>query len=335
MIAIHNSNSGFHPRWIAYCEQNKIPYKLVNCHANDLIKQLKDCKVLMWHHAQQNPKDLIIAKQILFALGHTGFEVFPDFRTGWHFDDKLGQKYLFERLGVPFVPTYAFYDKKEALYWVSQTVFPKVYKLRGGAGSANVKLVKTKQEAIKFINQAFGKGFANYDKWGSLQERWYKYMQGKAPLWEPIKGLLRFGGVPDYAKILGREKGYVYFQDFIPNNDSDTRIIVIEDKAFALKRFVRKDDFRASGSGSFAFDKELFDDRCIAIAFEVNEKLQLQVGVYDFVFNESNKPLIVELSYCFTAPAYDNCPGYWDKELNWHEGPFNPQGWMVDIMLKN
>ncbi|WP_198675464.1 ATP-grasp domain-containing protein [Pleomorphovibrio marinus] len=334
MIAIHNSKSGFHARWIAYCEENNIPYKVVNCYADELNDQLKDCKALMWHHSQQNPKDLVIAKQILFALEHTGLKVFPDFKTGWHFDDKLGQKYLFERLVLPFVPTYAFYDKKEAVEWASQTSFPKVFKLRGGAGSVNVKLVNSQQEAFFLIKRAFGKGFDNYDKLGSLKERWKKYREGKAGIWEPIKGLLRFGVTPPYAQVLGKEKGYVYFQDFIPNNNSDTRIIVIGEKAFALKRYVRKGDFRASGSGNFAYAKNEFDECCVKLAFEANEKLHAQCAAFDFVFDKENNPFLVEVSYGFVKEVYDPCPGYWDKELNWNPGKFNPQGWMVEMLVK-
>ena len=42
MIAIHKS-SGFTERWIAYCEQEGIDYKIVNCYDSDIIEQLKDC----------------------------------------------------------------------------------------------------------------------------------------------------------------------------------------------------------------------------------------------------------------------------------------------------
>lgn len=334
-IAIHHTLNSFSQRWIKYCENNNIEYKLVNCYENDLIHQLKDCNALMWHHSHQNSKDLIIAKQILFALEHTGFKVFPDFRTGWHFDDKLGQKYLFERLGVPFVPTYAFFDKEEALNWSNQTSFPKVFKLRGGAGSSNVKLVKTRQEAVKLVNQAFGKGFENYDKWASLKERWKKYCERKSDIREPIKGLLRIVSPPLFSKVLGREIGYVYFQDFIPNNNSDIRIIVIDNKAFALKRYVRENDFRASGSGNFAFKKEEFDEVCIKISFDTFNKLKAQCAAFDFVFDSQGNPILVEVSYGFGKEVYDNCPGYWDKELNWYEEKFNPQGWMVDLVLKS
>jgi hypothetical protein len=68
---------------------------LVNCYSDDLIEQLLGCEALMWYFIHNDHKDNIIAKQILFSLEHTGFIVFPDFRTAWHFDDKVAQKYLF------------------------------------------------------------------------------------------------------------------------------------------------------------------------------------------------------------------------------------------------
>lgn len=332
-IAIHNSQTGFHPRWIAYCEAQNIPYKLVDCYSNGIIEQLKDCTALMWHHSQSKPKDLVIAKQILFALEHTGLKVFPDFRTCWHFDDKLGQKYLFERAKAPLVPSYAFFDKPAALAWVQSTSFPKVFKLRGGAGSSNVKLIRSSTQARSVINQAFGRGFSNYDAWGSLKDRWQKFRARKMSLYVVLKGLVRLIYPPRFAKILGRERGYVYFQDFIPNNEFDIRIIAIYGKAFALKRFVRQGDFRASGSGSFAYDREEFDERCVKIAFELSHSLNLQVGAYDFVFNEKNEPLVVEVSYGYGKEAYYHCPGYWDEDMVWHDGEHNHEAWMVESVI--
>ncbi len=76
-----------------------------------------------------NPRDILFAKQLLFSLEQSGIIVFPDFNTGWHFDDKVGQKYLLETIDAPLVPSYVFYSKKEALEWDEQTNFPKVFKL--------------------------------------------------------------------------------------------------------------------------------------------------------------------------------------------------------------
>jgi glutathione synthase/RimK-type ligase-like ATP-grasp enzyme len=332
-IAIHKSDVGFHPRWKDYCERNSISYKIVNCYSSKIIPELDDCSALMWHHSQGNSRDLVIAKQILFALEHSGFRVFPDFKTNWHFDDKVGQKYLLERIGAPLVASHVFYNKSEALNWVNQTVFPKVFKLRGGAGSSNVKLIRDKAQARAIVKKSFGKGFSNYDAKANLKERFRKWRLGRTNFIDLVKGMVRFFHPPQFAKVAGREVGYAYFQDFIPNNQSDTRIIVIGDKAFALMRYVRENDFRASGSGNFGYAKELFDERCVQIAFELSDKLRLQVGAFDFVFDENNNPLVVEVSYGYTASGYNNCPGYWDSHLVWHEGKFNHEGWMVENII--
>ena len=334
MIAIQNSKSGFHPHWVEYCKKNNIPFKLVNCYDNDIIEQLEDCKILFWHHHHNGPKDILIAKQLLYALEHTGFRVFPDFKTGWHFDDKIAQKYLFERIGAPLVPTYLFLDKKEAIDWANKTTFPKILKLRGGAGSVNVKLIKSKKEAFKIINKAFTEGISNDYSLTSFKERLKKYRHGKASLKDVFMGFGRLIIKPNYLKVKTNEFGYVYFQDFIDGNDSDIRIIVINNKAFALKRFVRENDFRASGSGNFAFEKENFDDRTLKLAFETAKKLKAQCVAFDFIFLKNN-PVIVEISYGFNVPIYDNCQGFWDENLNWYEGSFNPYGWMIEQALKD
>src|SRR5690606_34214720 len=136
-IAIHDRPGSFSDRWIAYCEEKNIPYKKVNCYSNDIIQQIHDCDALMFHHNQAIIKEVIFAKQLLFALKDSGIKLFPDFYTNWHFDDKVSQKCLFESLELPLVPSYVFYEKKTALDWIEKVEFPKVFKLRGGAGSTN------------------------------------------------------------------------------------------------------------------------------------------------------------------------------------------------------
>jgi hypothetical protein len=334
LIAIHPSANSFSDRWIIYCQQNNIHYKIVNCYSNDIIVQLKDCIALLWHHHQGSPKDILFAKQLLYSLQQMGIAVFPDFNTGWHFDDKVGQKYLLEIAGVPAVATYVFYSKKDALQWVNAASFPKVFKLRGGAGSANVKLAKDQSAAIQLVNQAFGAGFSQYRAFDNLKERYRKYKKGKASAKDLLKGIIRFVMPPEYSKVSGKEIGYIYFQEFIANNDHDIRVIVIGDKAFAIKRMVRENDFRASGSGNILYDKELFDEGAIGLSFDIAKKLKTQCIALDYVYNNGS-PLVVEISYGFSMVGYDPCPGYWDSNMQWHEGKFNPYGWMIEDMIQS
>jgi glutathione synthase/RimK-type ligase-like ATP-grasp enzyme len=332
-IGIHKAKGSFSERWIAYCQTKGINYKLVDCYNTDIIQQLSDCDALMWHFNHKGPKESKFAKQLLFSLHFAGKIVFPDYNTVWHFDDKVAQKYLLEAVRAPLVPAYVFYSKQEALNWARGTCYPKVFKLRNGAGSDNVRLVKSKKEAFRLIKKAFRKGFKQYKGWSNLMERYQKYRIGKTTLWNVVKGIIRLAYTTEYARVTGREIGYIYFQEFIPGNDHDIRVIVIGDKAFAIKRMVRKNDFRASGSGFILYEKEHFDDETVRLAFEVSEKLGVQCMTYDFVYLYG-KPFIVEISYGFAKEGYDACTGYWGKDLTWNEGAFNPYGWMVEDLLK-
>jgi glutathione synthase/RimK-type ligase-like ATP-grasp enzyme len=331
-IGIHQINGSFSDRWIAYCATRNIPYKIVDCYSTNIIPQLAECDALMWHHSQNNPKDLLIAKPILFSFEQSGKVVFPDFKTNWHFDDKLGQKYLLESLGIPFVKSFAFFDKHEAQKWLDQTDFPVVFKLRSGAGSFNVKLVKSKNEALKLIKTAFGRGFSNYNAFAALKEIIRKRNLGKASKKDVLKGIAHLLILPKFAIIAGRERGYIYFQEFIPDNTFDIRVIVIGEKAFAIKRMVRMNDFRASGSGNILYEKEYFDDDTIKLAFEISRKLGSQCSAYDFVF-KNGKPFVIEVSYGFNPEGYEACTGYWNSDLEWIPGRFNPYGWMVENVI--
>lgn len=333
MIAIHSENTDFSKRWINYCKEKEIPYKIVNCYDTDIVDQVRGCTALFWHHNHRSFEDLLFAKQLLFALEHAGVKVFPDFKTGWHFDDKVAQKYLFEAVGVPTVPTYVFYDKLSALEWAKSTSYPKVFKLRGGAGSSNVRLVKSFNENKKLINKAFGKGFPAIDKKGKVLDAFKKFKEGTFSFTTVLKVFYLMYIKPSYyTRMVSNEKGYVYYQDFIPNNDSDIRVIIVDDKAFAIKRMVRKNDFRASGSGKILYDKKHFNDKLIKLSFQVADKIKSKSCALDYVFIDG-RPLIVEVSYGFSSKAYDPCVGYWDRNLVFHEGTFNPYGWMIESVL--
>ena len=332
MIAIHKSTWGFSSDWIQYCERKGISYKIVNCYASNIIDQLADCDALLWHHHHSISKDSLFAKDLLFALQQAGIPIFPDFNTAWHFDDKLGQKYLLEAVQAPLVPTHAFYSAEDALQWASQTTFPKVFKLRRGAGSKNVKLVKSVRQAKKYIHRAFGPGFPVYDRWGDLRDHLNKIQEGKSNRMELLKSFRRLFVSTEFARVSGREIGYVLFQDFIPNNKFDIRVVTIGGRAFAIKRLVRPNDFRASGSGSILYAKKEIDETCIEIAFKTTRKLRAQCLAYDFVFTDDNTPLIVEINYGFAHQAYFDCPGYWDSSLNWHEESFNAAEWIIEYI---
>lgn len=334
-IAIHHRKGSFSDRWIKYCEDENIPYKIVNAFASDIVEQLKDCKALMWHHHHAAFKDVLTAKRILFALEHAGLQVFPNFNTGWHFDDKVAQKYLLEAISAPLVPSYVFYTKDDAIAWAESASFPKVFKLKGGAGSTNVFLAHKKKDAVRLIQKSFGTGFSQFDRINNLKEVWRKLLATDESKINILKGIGRSIFVSEFARLQSNEQQYAYFQDFIPNNDSDIRVIVVGNKAFALKRMTRENDFRASGSGEIKFDHQLIDIETIKISFETSKKMNSQCIAFDYIFDVDLQPLIVEISYGFAMDTYDSCEGYWTQDLVFHAEKFNPQQWMVQDVINN
>lgn len=335
MIAIHHRANGFSERWISYCDEHLIPYRLVDCYRSDIIRQLDGCQGLMWHWAHHDHKAALIARQLTLALEGAGLKVFPDSASSWHYDDKLGQKYLFEAAGLPLVPTHTFLDLREALAWARSTTYPKVFKLRAGAGSANVRLVPNQSAAEKLIRRSFGRGWKPLPASYFVKERLWQIRRDRnlKSVIDLGRGLLR-AIRPSMHQRVGRiERQYAYFQDFIPDNDHDVRVIVIGRHLLALKRMVREGDFRASGSGCFSDNPDEISAECLAIARAAARTLGTQCVALDFVF-KNGRPLIVEASYAFTANAYGK-NGSWDDTLTWRPGAVRAEDLIISSFLES
>ena len=248
----------------------------------------------------------------------------PDYASFWPYDDKIRQYYLLKQHGFPVIETYIFWDKETALAWIETAPLPTVFKLKGGAGSSNVVLIKSRSQGKRLIRTMFGSGV----KSGKLPTS--DHVKFKQFNWR--KTIRRLGG--DFLRtIKGIEvnqrwqlhKNYALFQRFLPGNTFDVRVTVIGGRAFAFRRMNRENDFRASGSGNADLNPTSIDLQCVRIALDVSKKLKYHTMSYDFLYGKDNQPLISEMSYTFVDNYIFRCQGYWDDTLNFHEGHFWPQ----------
>lgn len=334
MIAIHDSPGSFSDRWIEWCQEKEISFKRLNCLSTDIIQQCSDVSAVLWHWTLGSVAEQLVARQIIAALQQTGVLVFPNLLTCWHYDDKIAQKYLLEAVAAPLIPTWVFTDRDEANDWVARATWPKVFKLRCGAGSSNVWLVRSRTQAQAFVRRAFGRGFAArpgylYDartrarKVKGLRDIWGTLLRGPRSLMTLLQ--IRSG--------LPRQKRYAYFQEFMPGNAFDTRITVIGQRAFGFLRKNRPGDFRASGSGQIVYDPDQVDKRCVEIALDVAKRLGTQSLAFDFLFDANHEPRIGEVSYCYVASAVHACEGHWERGLRWQEGHVWPQDAILEDIL--
>jgi hypothetical protein len=93
----------------------------------------------------------------------------------------------------------------------------------------------------------------------------------------------------------------------------------------AFRRFNRHDDFRSSGSGMISHEMDKIDPNLIKLAFAISNNMGFQSMAYDFLWDENHQPAFCEISYTFQDLALFNCSGYWDANLDWHEGHNWPQ----------
>jgi glutathione synthase/RimK-type ligase-like ATP-grasp enzyme len=334
-LAIHHSQEGFSGRWIEYCRDNGIAHEIVNCYDTDIIARLKAFDGLLWHFTHNEPTDLLMARHVLQAAEHIGLATFPNTATCWHFDDKIAQKYVLEAIGAPLAPTHVFYDQQGALAWLKTARFPLVRKLRRGAGSFNVRIVRDYRDARRFCRQMFGKGLSPVPRVFADSRRRVRQMSDSRIFWDRVRRLPEHvRRIRDLRKRALPERGYVLFQEFMPGNTHDTRIAVVGRRAWGFTRDVRKGDFRASGSGAIKYDLERIHPDCVKIAFTAAAALRSQSTAFDFVRDPAGRPVIVEVSFGYAPAAVYNAPGYWEPDLSWRPGHTWPEHAILTDLIK-
>ena len=324
--------------WIEYCESKNLPYKVIDLFQVESIQVLKEFDVLLWHFGGYVFEDMLEARSILNVAGSMGLKVFPDFNENWHFDDKIAEMYALQSVGAPIPKSKVFYDIKTFDQWLNDNPeFPLVAKLRTGSGSHNVKLFRQKSALKKYAKRMLGRGF---DPSPSLL---YKTTSNIKSSHDKATFISKFNRIPEFLNVLRNakkfpnEKGYVYLQEFVPNDGYDMKVVVVGDKLSGVVRPVRSHDFRASGGGEVFFDKKYFTKEIIQSAFRITDELGMQCIGYDYVVNKkSREALIVEMSYGFSHNAILSAGGYFDRDCVWHDEPLIvPFEILANLLSKN
>jgi glutathione synthase/RimK-type ligase-like ATP-grasp enzyme len=334
-IAIHERTGSFSAGWAKRLSELGVDFDFLNAYDNGLISKLDEYDGFLWHWHQGDYRDQLIARSLLYAVERSGKEVFPRIETSLYFDDKVAQKYLLEALKAPLVESYVFLDSPTALDWARSATYPKVFKLKGGAGSLNVKVVKNYKEAAVLIRRCFNKGFPLIDRIESLKDAVWRLRRDKSrdALWLIVQRIPRLFIRSRRERLLPRQAGYAYFQDFIPRADYDDRAVVIGNRCFCIRRHCRPGDFRASGSGLIEYDKNIFPNAMIRSAFSVASAINAQSLALDYVYKDGN-PVLIEVSYGFTADVYRPCQGIWSSDLVWHDVQVEPEAFIVDDFIE-
>src|SRR5690554_6097720 len=332
---LHSTNWSL--AWQKYCEENSIFYKVINPYKIGVINELMKFDIILWHYSNYSFKDMLMAKNILFTLEDQGKKVFPSFKDAWHFDDKLAETYLLESINAPIPQSFYYYNLNDLEKAVreKEISFPIIAKLRNGSGSHNVKKLDTAEELISYGKKMFTSGLS------SAPSLMYK-ASSNIKSSKSIKTFInRAKRIPEFLKSLSNakkfniERGYVYLQEFVPNDGYDLKIVVIGDKLSYIGRNIRQGEFRASGGGDLFYDKSKVTKNVIDSAFKTSDQLGFICMGYDYVVNsKTQKGIIIEISYGFSHEALLSAGGYVERNANWHQEPLNIPSEIIKLMIK-
>jgi len=311
--------------WIEYCRAHGVDYEEVDARQNGILEKLKGFDCFLWHFKEAVPQDMLMARSVLYAAANMGIKTFPDFFTAWHHDDKIAETYLLNSLNAPFADSWMFYDEREAVDWAKkEAVYPLVAKLKSGSGSNNVQMIRSYAQAKRYVSRMFGSGFSPAPSIFFRAKSDYRSAQTMAERWKRLKRLPDFLKRLSHARQLPRERGYVYFQEFIPNDGFDLKVAVVGNKINFVARRTRQDDFRASGSGFLFYDRAVVPENVVVSARDTARKMKTQSVGFDYVVdNRTNEGKIVEMSFCFSHKALRACPGHWEPDLTWNDEPLD------------
>jgi hypothetical protein len=308
------------PRWAHALKAAGHEIRWVDVYRADILEQLRDCQGFMWRWGHCGGMFQIAHRLLPVLERQLGLAVYPDQNTCWHYDDKAAQALLLEAAGIPVPKTWVWYHRQAAIDWARLANYPVVLKLAGGAGSTNVRLVRSFEEAAQWIQVMFESGAERLDQPGHPPPLAWKRRLKYA--WRLVRGK----PLPEAPVAWPLHKNYILFQEFLPGNTFDTRVSIIGNRAFCARRLNRENDFRASGSGLARadWDPSQILPEFVRLGFETARRLNMQSCAIDGLMR-GKVPVVGEVSYTSPSHVMYNSPGQWDKDLNWHPGHMWPE----------
>ncbi|MBN2046662.1 MAG: hypothetical protein JW750_02365 [Anaerolineaceae bacterium] len=302
MIGIVQDTGG-DPRWTKYCRllnYNDFPYGIFSIHSHDWIEKAEKFDIIAGVRSSEMYDLSEIREKFYFLEKYMGKSVFPAFEHSLLYENKLLEGYLAEKFDFPMAPTFISHDLKDALDHIDALHYPLVSKMNPTSGSIGVELVRTPAHARNICLRAFS-------------------MNGRKT-----------------QLLYRRQKNYVYFQEFIPNDGYDIRVIIIGSFALGYYRKTLKGDFRASGMNQV--EKRALPEKAILNARELYKVIKSPMLVVDMVHALDDTYPIIEYSpLCQIETAnqleIDGVPGAYvfqpDGSYRFEPGKY----WMHELAL--
>lgn len=203
LVKSEKGNTAYWPKFERFLKNNYIPYKELNIKRSDFIQETKDLNIIIWRTPSSYADQWEAEDKVFLLEDYLNKTVLPSKNALWFYENKVRVQWLLEINQLPTIKTFISYSKDETREFIEKRQYPFISKDKTSSASEGLCLIKNKRQAIKLWRKVFYKGLK-------------------------------------LNNTYGKQKNYVLFQEFVPNNGFNLRVIIIGNSYFGYYRYPKK-----------------------------------------------------------------------------------------------
>lgn len=248
---------------------------------------------VLFYSSVYNPEYLRFIQDTVkyIALKRPDIVLIPDEHQLNSLENKGYQELYKDLLGIEKVAGKYYGDIDEVLE-AKNREFPFVLKKLSGALSSGVQLIKNRNELENFRSSVKKKTLKETAAFHLNKRNSFRKDSNLAP----VERLLETNFEDFFSKRIP-----VVTQEFVPNLECDYKVLVFGDKYFVVRRGIRENDFRASGSGKLNW--EVPPNEVLTYAKELKEIFKVPYISLDIGIDNRNNCYLFEFQGTAFGPA--------------------------------
>lgn len=229
-------------------------------------------------------------------------------------ENKIFQEYYKKYLNYESINALTFDNYLDFYNNRKKIIYPMIYKTKDGSGSIGVNKVNSELDVFKMCLPNILENTKNNVK--NKKNRTYAFKANLLNfILKTIPKKYSYNLFKRYYKTIYTNDCQFVLQDFKSGYECDYKVLVYDNLVFTIKRKVRKNDFRASGSG--LFEPAKLSPKVLNQIYKFYDLLNTPIGSFDILIDKEETVYLIEYQGIHHGTAtIDIAYNYYKKNNN-------------------